>query len=108
MVKKILLVLVGALFVGVLVFGAVNRTMALGNYPGVGQRLRYQDTEMGIHRGQEAQGGETWYLPGYGRGRWGEGEANPGKGFGKSRARQGNVTGYAGDSAGKGWWDLQR
>jgi len=98
-VKKILLGLVGALFIGGLVFGAINRTMALGNYPNAGQRFRQQDTEVGIHRGWEGQDGETWYAPRRGLGQRSEGAGHPEQRFGQSHGRQGSGTGHLWNSA---------
>lgn len=73
MIKKILLGFLGFLLVGALVFGAVNRTMALANYPNAGQRYGQQNTDSSVHQGwvgqeETPEQGGGWYAPGRGRG----------------------------------------
>ncbi|MGC8879302.1 MAG: hypothetical protein ACP5R2_08760 [Anaerolineae bacterium] len=72
MAKKVLLGLLGLLLVGTLVFGAVNRTMALVNYPNTGQRYGQQNADASIHRGRTGQEGTAeqgggWQALGRGR-----------------------------------------
>ncbi len=58
MIKKMLLGFLGLLLIGALVFGAVNRTMALANYPNAGQRYGQQNSDSGIYQGWTEQEGQ--------------------------------------------------
>ncbi|MGQ9503014.1 MAG: hypothetical protein ACUVSB_13260 [Anaerolineae bacterium] len=71
MIKKILIGFLGVLLVGVLVFGAVNRTMALGNYPNAGQRYGQHNANFGTYRGWAEQEGTVMQGDGWrGSGLW--------------------------------------
>lgn len=73
MIKKILIGFLGVLLVGVLVFGAVNRTMAWGNYPNAGQRYGQHNANFGAYQGwagqeRTAMQGDGWHGSDHGRG----------------------------------------
>lgn len=96
MIKKILLGLLGLLLVGGLVFGAVNRTQALANYPHTGQRYGQQNVDAGVHRGwaeqeETTERGSGWYARGRGQHPAEEGRFD--RGFGPLRRGQGRGAG---------------
>jgi len=102
MVKKTLLGLLGLLLVGTLVFGAVNRTMALVNYPNAGQRYGQQNTDAGIHRGRTGQEGTAeqgrgWQALGRGRGQHVAEEGQPDRSLESLRRGQGRGAGQPRD-----------
>jgi hypothetical protein len=101
MVKKILLGLLGAFLVGLLVFGAVNRTMALVNHPDAGHHYGQQDTDLRVERGWAADQGLGQKTSRHGHGQGIAEGGPPDGGFGQMHRGQGRGAGHPWDGDAK-------